>query len=51
MRQVQLDSPIYQPRRPFPVMAKAALAVPAPQATAAPEEITATISADYVLLP
>jgi len=50
-REVQLDGPIYQPRPPFPVMAKAALAMPAPRATAASEEITATVSADYVLRP
>ena len=50
-REVQLDGPIYQPRPPFPMMARAALAMPAPQATAAPEEITATVSADYVLVP
>ncbi len=50
-REVRLDGPMYQPRPPFPMMARAALAMPAPQATAAPEEITATVSANYVLVP
>ncbi len=48
---VQLDGPMYQPRPPFPAMAMAARAMSAPQATAAPEEITATVSAEYILRP
>jgi uncharacterized protein YggE len=51
VQEVRLDGPVYQPRRPSPVMAMAARAMPAPQATASPEEVTADVSADYVLKP
>jgi uncharacterized protein YggE len=51
VQQVTLDGPGYQPRPPFPVRAMAARAMPAPQATAALEEVTAEVSADYVLKP
>ena len=51
VQQVTLDRPSYQPRPPFPAMAMAARAMPAPQATAAPEAVTADVSADYVLKP
>lgn len=50
VQQVTLGGPAYQPR-PFPVMAMAARAMPAPQATSGPEEVTAEVSADYVLKP
>jgi predicted secreted protein len=51
IQQVTLNPPSYQPRPPFPMMAMAARAMPAPQATAAPEDVTAEVSADYVLKP
>jgi uncharacterized protein YggE len=49
VQDVRLDGPNDQPRPPFPMMAAGAM--PAPQATAAPEEVTAEVSADYVLKP
>ncbi len=48
LREVRLDGPANQP---VPMMAMAARAVAAPQATAAPEDVTAEVSADYVLRP
>jgi uncharacterized protein len=51
VQDVRLDGPNDQPRPPFPMMAMAGGAMPAPQATAAPEEVTAEVSADYVLKP
>jgi uncharacterized protein len=48
---VRLDGPAYQPRPQFATMAMAARAAPAPQASAAPEDVTATVSAEYVLRP
>ena len=51
VQNVQLDEPVYQPRPPFPALAMATRAMPAPQATAAPEDITATVSAAYILRP
>jgi hypothetical protein len=50
-RDVRLDGPGYQPRPPYPAMAVAARAIPAPQATAAREDVTAEVSADYILRP
>ena len=50
-QRVTLDGPPYQPPLPFPMMAMAARAMPAPQATAAPEDVTAEVSADYALRP
>ncbi len=49
LRDVQLGGPAYQPRPPFPMMAMAARTMPAPQATAAPQEVRAEVSADYTL--
>jgi uncharacterized protein YggE len=51
VQEVRLDGPNDRPRPPFPMMAMAGRAMPAPQATAAPEEVTAEVSADYVLKP
>jgi uncharacterized protein YggE len=51
VQQVTLDGPPSQPRQPVPMMAMAVRAIPAPQATAAPEDVTAEVSADYVLKP
>ncbi|MEA2768875.1 MAG: hypothetical protein QOD93_1837 [Acetobacteraceae bacterium] len=48
---VRLDGPGYQPRPLYPAMAMAARAIPAPQATASPEDATAEVSADYILRP
>jgi predicted secreted protein len=50
-RDVRLEGPVSQPRLPLPMTAMAARAMPAPQATAAPEEVAADVSADYVLRP
>jgi uncharacterized protein len=47
-RDVRLEGPVNQPR---PMTAMAARAMSAPQATAAPEEVVADVSADYVLRP
>ena len=49
LRDVTLDAPQFQPRRPFGMMAMAARAAPPPQATAAPEDVTAEASADVAL--
>lgn len=46
LQDVRLDGPMFQPRG----MVMAAKAAPAPQATQAPEEVTAQVSADVVLL-
>jgi uncharacterized protein YggE len=51
VRDVRLEGPVYQPRLPLPMTAVAARAMPAPQATAAPEEVAADESTDYVLRP
>jgi uncharacterized protein YggE len=51
VQDVRLDGPGFQPRPPYPMMAMAARAMPSPQATAAPEEVTAEVSADYILKP
>ncbi|MBV9784661.1 MAG: SIMPL domain-containing protein [Acidisphaera sp.] len=50
LQDVRLDGPVYQPR-PMMAMARAASPAPAPQATAAPEDVTANVSADLVLRP
>jgi predicted secreted protein len=47
---IRLDSPIYEPR-PTPMMAMAVRAAPSPQATGAPEEVSAAVSGDYILRP
>ena len=49
LRDVTLDTPEFQPRRPFGMMAMAARAAPLPQATAALEDVTADVSADVAL--
>ena len=51
VQQVTLGGPAYQPGPPYSVMAIAATAMPASLATSAPEEVTAEVSADYVLKP
>ena len=53
MRDVRLDEPALVPHGPFRVMGLAARAMsaPPPQATAAPEDVTAQASADVVLRP
>ena len=51
VQQVTLGGSAYQPGPPYPVMAIAARAMPAPLATSAPEEVTAEVSADYVPKP
>jgi uncharacterized protein YggE len=48
---VRLDSPLYQPRPAFALMARTAGAAAPPQATAAPEDVTASVSADVLLRP
>jgi uncharacterized protein YggE len=48
---VRLDGPVYQPRPSFSLMASAARAAPPPQASAAPEDVTANVSADILLRP
>ncbi len=50
LQDVRLDGPVvtFQPQRPMMTMAR--LAAP-PQATAAPQDIEATVSADFVLRP
>ena len=48
LRDVMLDAPEFQPRRPFPMMALEARAAPPPQVTAAPEDVTANVSAEIV---
>jgi hypothetical protein len=45
VQQATLDGPPYQPRPPFPMMAMGARAMPAPQATAAPEDASADLGA------
>jgi predicted secreted protein len=49
--EVRIDSPVYQPRPAFSMMAMAVRAAPPPQATAVAEEVTATVSADVLLRP
>ena len=51
LQDVRLDGPIFQPRRLLSLSASAIRAAPPPQATAAPEEVTAEVSADVVLRP
>ena len=51
LQDVRLNGPVFQPRLPVPMQAMAARAAPPPQATAAPEEVTADVSADVVLRP
>ena len=51
LQDVRLDAAEFQPRRPMGMMAMAARAMPPPQATAAPEDVTADVSADVVLRP
>jgi uncharacterized protein YggE len=48
---VRIDSPIYQARAAISMMAMAPRGVPPPQATSAPEDVTASVSADVVLRP
>ena len=48
LRDVTLDASEFQPRRPFPMMALER-AAPPPQATAAPEDVTADVSAEIIL--
>ncbi|WP_158744109.1 SIMPL domain-containing protein [Acidisphaera sp. L21] len=50
IQDVRLDSTSVPPRA-FPAMAMARMAAPAPQATASQEDVTASVSADYVLKP
>jgi uncharacterized protein len=45
---IRLDNPVFQPRAAFSMAARAA---PPPQATAGPEDVTATVSADVMLRP
>lgn len=47
-RDIRLDSPLGQPR-PMPMMAMAARA--APQATSAPEDVSAEVSGEFILRP
>ena len=51
LQDVRLDAPDFQSRRPLGMMAMAARTMPPPQATAAPEDVTADVSADVVLKP
>jgi uncharacterized protein YggE len=46
---VRLDGPVFQPRPVFAMAPMAARAAAPPQASAVPEEVTATVSADWVL--
>ncbi|HEY0185310.1 MAG TPA: SIMPL domain-containing protein [Rhodopila sp.] len=51
-QEVRLDGPMLRPRLAMPMQAMAAArAAPPPQATAAPEDVTAEVSADVVLRP
>ncbi len=52
LREVRLDDPEFQSRRPARMMAMARMdAASPPQATAAPEEVDADVSADVLLRP
>jgi len=47
-KDIRLDMPVYQPR---PVAMMAMKTSAAPSATAAPQDVSATVSGDYVLKP
>ncbi len=52
LQDVRLDSPEFQPRRPVGMMAMTRMSIAAPpQATAATEEVEASVSADVLLRP
>lgn len=51
LRDVQLDGPEFQPRPRVPMMAMARMSAPSPQATATPEEVDATVTAEVLLRP
>jgi predicted secreted protein len=48
---IRLDSAFNQPRPSFAMTAMASRSAPPPQATAAPEDVTANVSADVLLRP
>ncbi len=51
LQDVRLDEASFQPRRGVPMMAVSRMSSPPPQASAAPEEVTAQVSADVLLRP
>ena len=51
LQDVRLDEAAFQPRRAVPMMAMSRMSTPLPQASAAPEEVTAQVSADVLLRP
>jgi uncharacterized protein YggE len=51
LQDVRLDDTSLQPRRAVPMMAMSRMSSPPPQASAAPEEVAAQVSADVLLHP
>lgn len=51
LQDVRLDASVLQPRRMLAMATAAVRFAPPPQATAAPEDVTASVSADVVLRP
>ncbi len=51
LQDVRLDEASFQPRRGVPMMAVSRMSSPPPQASAAPEDLTAQVSADVLLRP
>jgi uncharacterized protein YggE len=51
LQDVRLDEALFQPRHAVPMMAMSRMSAPPPQASAAPEEVTAQVSADVLLRP